>query len=184
MKIRTRIILLITTILLLISSLTLVYALLKSTKNIENIEFTMGEFSVELEGSLINDEFLVPGKELIATPYKLVNNSSINIDILMIIEVRLDGVILAPNTYSNEDGTPKDLILLSESNNQNGNQYLFENIDPEQDISIIESLIFNGFIVKNDYSDNLLEIKIKFLAKQHDYADDLDWTDIGTLDLY
>ena len=64
MKIRTRIILLITTILLLISSLTLVYALLKSTKNIENIEFTMGEFSVELEGSLINDELLALYLEL------------------------------------------------------------------------------------------------------------------------
>lgn len=183
MKIKMKVIALITTILLLISSITLVYALFKSTKNIEDINFKTGDFSVQLQGSLIDDDYLVPGKELIAVPYVLVNNSNISIDILMILEVTLYGNPLDPQIYSNEDGTLKDLIVITESYQQNGNQYLFENIEPNKNINIIESLIFNGYIVKNDYSDNLLEIKIRFLAKQHEYADELEWEDIGTLDL-
>lgn len=183
MKVKMNIIALIATVLLLLSSLTLVYAFFKSTKKIENIEFTTGVFFVELQGSLINDDYLVPGKELVAVPYMLINNSSINIDILMILEVTIDGNPLDLATYSNEDGTPNDLIVITGNYQQNGNQYLFENINPNQNINIIDSLIFNGFIVRNDYSDSLLEIKIRFLAKQHEYADDLDWEDIGTLDL-
>lgn len=176
MKLKSQILILLTTILLLLSSVIFVYAYLESKKEIDDVNFNVGNLSVSLSGSLINDNYFVPGKELIDQHYKLTNTSTIKIDVQLIIEVKLDGLDISQNEYDTND-----LIVISQDFTKAGDNYLILDVDIGEDIEIINSLVLNGYIVRNLYSGKKLEINIKFSAKQKNYA---TWDDIGILKLF
>lgn len=182
MKLKHQLLILIATIILLISSSVFVYGLLKSSKSIDNIKFSVGNLAVELKGAMVDEAYIVPGKELIKESYIMINTSTINIDLQMVIDVMLDGHIIDPNVYKKEDNSFNVLILIDDLYRiEETNRYLLTNIQPGTNINIISSLILNGLIVKNDYTGQQLSISISFSVKQSDHA---EWSDIGILDLF
>lgn len=168
MKLKYKIGLLILTLILIITSSIFVYALLQEQKEYDEINFTLGKIDITLSGELM-EEPLYPGIDLIIKPYVLNNNSTILIDLKVTVELLIDNVLINPLEY---EGT--SLILLNGDLIEN--TYTISNIQSSVDeIIIIESLILDGYQVKNNYSGKTIEIRISFAAKQSEYA---NWNDI------
>lgn len=174
MKLKLRILILISAILLLVSSSIFVYALLKEEKTYDELKFNLGKVNVSITGELA-DDYIYPGKNLILTPYKLSNASTINIDLKVTIEI----VFIDSNNneipITNDEYEETSLIKLNNEQIE-GNTYIINNVDPSiSELIIIDELTLDGTKVKNEYSEMTLRIKISFQAKQSDHA---TWKDL------
>lgn len=167
MKTKLKIIILIVPI-LIISSIVFVYALLQQSKEYEEINFKLGYIDVTLSGSLVSDNYIYPGLNLIDEPYKLINNSTIEIDLKIIIVIKIDNREILPTEYLEDGFIELNGAVI------NGNEYMISNITDEE-IILIESLTLNGFIVRNDYSNLGFEVYINYQVKQSSHA---TWEDV------
>lgn len=181
MKRTYKILLLLFTIVALATSVITTYAYLQARKDLSSISFTYGNIELSIEGSLISDEFIVPHMELIDIPFKLVNNSSITIDLQLVIKLQInDGINWTDLDESEYLGS--ELVLINDTFKQIGtNNYLLENIIPNTSIDLINSLVLDGYTVRNDYANKDFRISIEFLAKQSEHA---TWYNLGILPLF
>lgn len=178
MTIKKRSIILISSILLLIVSISFVYAAFSINETKGDIKFKLGKIDYTLNGSFINDSLIVPGQNLVNEEFKLVNNSNIDTQIRFKISLQL----------FNGDNTYIDLLssleyLESFNLNQrfkliDGYYYYYNNDletneeyevvikSNEPNIILFNELILDGRLVKNDYSNNKVKLVVNFEAKQ------------------
>lgn len=171
MKLKFKIMMFITTLILIIASSVFVYALLSEQKEIDEITFNLGKIDITLNGSLMEGP-IYPGINIVEEEYLLTNNSSIEIDLRVTIEILVDGRNIAEDEYLEEE-------LINLNGEVTSNTYTISNILPSTtNISIINSITLNGYKVKSDYSGKKVEIKISFAVKQtkHVEWDEIEWT--------
>jgi hypothetical protein len=158
-------------------------------------EISVGDITYVLDGAFIADDTLVvPGQELISTPYTLDNNSSIDSQIRMKISYLgyvWDGVNVVPEELvyvSSEDDflfvtvgvgwvvtgdywyfTDDPLIL--------GPDYV---LPPETGLfTLLSSVYLNGETTNIDFADETFWVRITVEVKQ---ADNVTWSELVNID--
>lgn len=178
-------ILIMSTIMLLMTII-FVYALFIDIKNTPKITYKSGKVVYTLEGSTV-EGLIVPGQNLISTPYKLTNNSTVDSQLRIKLIITLDGEELA---YT--DNRIDTDVLLEPTFTLVGDYYYYGGEDGKllstntTPIPIISQLILDGNFVKNnygnnnpdneDYSNKIINIMFVFQAKQ---ADHVTWQTLG-----
>ncbi|HEY8445131.1 MAG TPA: hypothetical protein VIK94_03260 [Bacilli bacterium] len=148
-------------------------AWLTDTKTTEEISFTLGKVEYTWYGEVTSSP-VVPGENIITTPYQLQNLSSIP------TELRLK---LFFDSSSNDVSHLFDQITLSNHwvLNDDGYYYFQNVITPEnQEIRVLENLVLDGKVVNNDYSGSEISIRVLFEAKQAEYV---SWEQLGTANI-
>ncbi|NLB85333.1 MAG: hypothetical protein GX794_04370 [Acholeplasmataceae bacterium] len=174
MKVKTQIIFIITSILITLSALTLVFALLLHKIEKEEIIYELGNIKLVVTGSL-KENYLYPGGNMVETDYLITNQSTIDLDLRIKLIFYLDEVEIDITSLIEEDGFDFDetSFLL----NADGYYYYHETLTPDdEEITLFTNLTFDGYIVKNEYNDQVLKIKLVVQAKQNRHV---DWTDLG-----
>ncbi|HHU55147.1 MAG TPA: hypothetical protein GXZ48_00455 [Acholeplasmataceae bacterium] len=152
-------------------------AWLYDTKNTEQVSFTLGKVQYTLEGSL-SDDFVVPGENIVSSPYKLSNLSTIT------TQLRIKVIIISDS----QDGSNLvESISLSENwALENDGYYYYQDdensiIFPDNNsIVVLESLVLDGNVVNNNYSGKSVGLKLVFEAKQADYV---TWEELGNINI-
>ncbi len=177
---------LIVSLITLLITIIFVYALYVDTKTTPKITLKSGKVVYNLEGSTVEGE-IVPGQNLISTPYTLTNNSTVDSQLRIKLIITLNEVELS---YT-DDRIDTD-ILLEPTFTLVGGYYYYGGVDGilsssnTTPITIISSLILDGNFVKNNYGNNnpeninysnkTVNIKFIFQAKQ---ADRVTWQTLG-----
>lgn len=190
MKLNRKFILLMSTILLLVSSFVFTYALFKSSKDYDDITFKVGDISLELKGKIIDgygeEGYIVPGQDLIEVPFVIINNSTVNLFIKIIIEVKIYDEVLNDYRIIKKDEYVEDSIVIIANDNLVINEdgsYEITDLTPKTSIDLINSLTLNGLVVKNQYSNRNVKINLRFLARQKDHIDSSDLENMGEFNL-
>jgi hypothetical protein len=158
-------------------------------------EIGVGDITYSLTGAFIADDTLiVPGQELIQTPFVLDNNSSVDSQIRMKITYLgyvWNGVEVVPEEQvyvSSEDdflfvtvGTgfevTGDYWYFSDDPLIEGPDYV---IDPETGIfTLLTSVFLNGATTNIDFADEVIWIRITVEVKQ---ADNVTWSELVDID--
>lgn len=179
MKNKGRITLLISSIAILIFGVFLVYALLIDKKEIINpIRYEMGVLDFEVSGGLMYND-IYPGVNLVTEDYVITNNSTVNVNLRIILKFYLDDLVneVDINDYAEvfdfNSETP-NLFSLS------GEYYYYINNDgillPGQNIILFTNLILDGYKVTNPFQGTDFKIKLVIQAKQTDHV---EWIDLG-----
>ncbi len=167
---------LIMSIIMLLMTIIFVYALFIDTKNTPSITYKSGKVVYNLEGNAV-EGLVVPGQNLISTPYKLTNNSTVDSQLRIKLTITLNGEVLAyDDTRILTDITLGPTFTLVDDYYYYGGvegKLLSTNTTP---ITIMSSLILDGNYVKNSYASKTVNIKFIFEAKQ---ADHVSWQTLG-----
>lgn len=171
MKLRFRLILLSLSILMLISSVVLLYALLVDTKTKGPLVYNFGNVNLALTGD-IKDNYIYPGENLVTETYVLTNTSTIDINLRIILEFYLDDMI-----------TPVDITAYTEifdfnvpeiwTLNEDGYYYYTPNggiLSATGPITLFTNLTLNGTKVKNQFKDKNFKIKLTIQVKQNEFV--------------
>lgn len=180
---------LIVSIIALLVTIIFVYALYIDTKTTPKITYKSGKVVYNLEGSTVEGK-VVPGQNLINTPYTLTNNSTVDSQLRIKLLITLDDEVLSYNDERIEtDVLLEPTFILVEGYYYYGGVdgiLLSTNTTP---ITIISQLILDGNFVKNnygnnpedkDYSNKNINIKFIFEAKQ---ANHVTWQILGEEDI-
>ena len=179
MKNKGRITLLILSIVMLMFGILLVYALLIDKKEIiDPIRYQMGELDFDVSGGLMYND-IYPGVNLVTEDYVITNNSTVNVNLRIIMKFYLDDLVneVDINDYTEVfDFNTETPILFDLSDDY----YLYIKNDgillPGQNITLFTTLILDGYQVTNPFQGTDFKIKLVIQAKQ---ADHVEWTDLG-----
>lgn len=156
--------------------------------------FTVGKVEYKFTGAFNNDSNpIVPGAELVDTPFGLTNSSTVSSEIRVTIKVEskkydeveykeenpvyifpianLDDLFAANWNYNYNDG-----YWYYEYGSPNPNSVLPPNTHPT---TLLTSLKLDGSYIGNSYQNALIKITFTFQAKQADYV---TWEDLGSVD--
>jgi hypothetical protein len=186
-----------TVILILISLffVGLTYAWFAKTVVVPRGEISLGDITYVLDGAFIADDTLVvPGQELISTPYTLDNNSSIDSQIRMKISYLgyvWDGVNVVPEELvyvSSED----DFLFVTVGAGWvvTGDYWYFTDdplilgpdyvLPPETGLfTLLSSVYLNGETTNIDFADETFWIRISVEVKQ---SDNVTWSELVNID--
>ncbi|MGI6360364.1 MAG: hypothetical protein ACOX02_04940 [Acholeplasmatales bacterium] len=173
---KKQITILIMSTIMLLMTIIFVYALFIDIKKTPKITYKSGKVVYTLEGSTV-EGLVVPGQNLISTPYKLTNNSTIDSQLRIKLVITLDSEVLAYNDerISTDISLESTFTLVGDYYYYGGEdgKLLSTNTTP---IIIISELILDGDNVKNNYANKDINIKFIFEAKQ---ADHVTWQTLG-----
>lgn len=158
----------------------LIVAWLTDTAQTGPTEFQLGDVEFTWDGA-VSQDLVVPGENIVATDYTLVNASTIRTELRFKIEIYSE--------YLGDDGS--DYVILTIDGGWDlendgfyyyrGNGTVFEEdkykILPEtKTITVITGIELDGSKVGNDFSSSSFTITLVFEAKQSDYV---DWDTLG-----
>lgn len=172
-------------ILIVTATSALISAWLFDEKQTSHSIFTLGEVSYSLTGELVDNLLIVPGLELIETPYVLTNNSTISTEIrvyLLVHSQLLNGNV---NNYLEIDmdaGWQQDLdgywyYRGNDTVNEDGKHKVLPSTST---INFLNSLKLDGYQVKNPFAHDIITITIVFQMKQANFV---TWQTLGSLDI-
>lgn len=175
-----RLILLIISIFMIVASLGVVLAFLIDTKEKEEpIRYEFGNISLSVTGDLMED-YIYPGKNLVTEDFVLTNSSTIDIHVRVLFKFYLEDMVneIDPDVYFEEfdfNSEPSDEVW----DLDDGYYYYIENegiLLPSETILLFTTLVLDGWVVKNQYSNETFKIKLVIQAKQTSHA---TWEDLG-----
>ena len=158
----------------------LIVAWLTDTAQTGPTEFQLGDVEFTWDGA-VSQDLVVPGENIVATDYTLVNASTIRTELRFKIEIYSE--------YLGGDGS--DYVILTIDDGwvletdgfyyYRGSDTVFEEgkykILPETEtITVITGIELDGSKVGNDFSSSSFTITLVFEAKQSDYV---DWDTLG-----
>lgn len=160
----------------------LIVAWLTDTAQTGPTEFQLGDVEFTWAGA-VSQDLVVPGENIVATHYTLVNKSTIRTELRFKIEIYSE--------YLGDDGS--DYVILTIDDGwflerdgfyyYRGSDTVFEEeegkykILPETEtITVITGIELDGSKVGNDFSSSSFTITLVFEAKQSDYV---DWDTLG-----
>ncbi|MFA5692196.1 MAG: hypothetical protein WC907_01155 [Acholeplasmataceae bacterium] len=158
-----------------------IIAWLTDTDTTNSKTFTVGEVSYVWTEGTLEDDFIVPGQEIIETSYKLKNTSNVSSELRVKITI----------TYGDPEVDAIDLFdnfALANDWDKDGDYYYYkpngnEKIEPEEtptDFDVLDSLILDGSKVGNDFRNVEFTITLKFEAKQAEFV---TWEQLGTANI-
>lgn len=168
MKIKMRFLLVGLIILMIAASSFFVYALLIDTKTKGPVTFSLGKLEYELLGD-IKSGYIVPGENIVSTPYKITNKSTIETEIRVSVTFKLDGLVFNDfenvlNIFDEEDWTI------------DGDYYQYKHsLSSNQEIILFSELILDGFSVKSGFSGKKFNVIVTLQAKQKNH---MEWSNI------
>lgn len=182
-------------LLLIVTTLVVsIAAWLTDTGTTGDTTFTVGDVSYTLSGGFKETSPIVPGHELVTTEFALTNSSTVDSELRVKVDVtRKQGsnepaeITDFSSIFSTEGIKPGAHFSLAEGWTLNaGDNYWYYSIAEssviapnDQVISLLQTLMFDGYKVGNEYANDVFNFKLTFQAKQADY---IDWSDLGTVD--
>lgn len=181
---KTIIILFLSLIILVALTTATIAAWLTDSKTTPDITFTVGEVKYTWSGSTVSSP-VVPGQELISTPYTLTNDSNVATELRVKVEV----------TSSTLSGNAQHLCNLGMKSGwvleatdglwyYRGTDTVFEETSQKykipttvSTITVVESLKLDGSKVGNTHKNDTITVMFTFEAKQNDYV---TWDQLGT----
>ena len=152
-------------------------AWLQDTQTTEEVSFTLGKVEYSWAGDL-NDGPVVPGQNIIDSPFTLSNFSTIDSELRVKLSCDLQNINTC-NLFS-EIGLGDNWVLKDDGyfyylNNEN------TKIAPDNKIiTVLESLVLDGNVVNNSYADMHIGLSLHFEAKQADYV---TWEELGNTNI-
>lgn len=158
----------------------LIVAWLTDTAQTGPTEFKLGHVKFTWDGA-VRQDLVVPGENIVATDYTLVNASTIRTELRFKIEIYSE--------YLDDDGS--DYVILTIDDGwvlETDGFYYYRGSDtvveegkykirPETEtITVITGIELDGSKVGNDFSSSSFTITLVFEAKQSDYV---DWNTLG-----
>lgn len=182
---KSRILMLLGSLALIVSLSFLAYAHLKAENEIDDLIYEVGNFKVKLEGSIV-DTYLIPGVNLVETPFILTNEGNIPIDLRVKITYKLNGIPFNDFAVAPSD-LEDDPNLIANDFNINNNftvdpnlidYYLLDSsLAAGQTVNLLSILILDGYKVQSAQSGQNFEVIVTIHAKQVEHV---TWTDLGT----
>lgn len=157
-----------------------IFAWLTDTKATSPTNFTVGDVSYNWTAGAFKTTNVVPGENVVVTPFNLTNTSNVNSELRIKIEIK---------DASDVDATSLVVYTL-------GTGWVLDNLDgyyyyrvgtpvgttypiiPTTNIDVLSGLSLNGALVGNDYVGEVFTVSIVFQAKQAEYV---VWADLGTI---
>lgn len=187
---KQRIIILIILILALVAATSaLITAWLTDTKQTGPTTFTVGDIEFEWGGAITTSQPIVPGQELIASSYQLVNSSTVtsHMRVSVTITASLGETPLAnPESYFVSTALASGWVY----NTSDGMWYYATIVDEvltpttipiptaqTDPIPVLTTLKLDGTKAGNDISNYVFTITFVFQAKQKDHV---AWADLGS----
>ncbi len=158
----------------------LISAWLTDTKSTPSTTFTVGDVEFEWSGSTITtDSIIVPGDNLIAETFSLLNSSNID------TEIRVEIITTYTLEGSQEAIAANDLfepITLEAGWTRNGNLWTYDStiLPTTTSVEVISTLMLNGSLVGNSYTGAEFKVIFKFEAKQ---KANVTWEELGTAEI-
>lgn len=158
----------------------LIVAWLTDTAQTGPTEFQLGDVEFTWDGA-VSQDLVVPGENIVATDYTLVNASTIRTELRFKIEIYSEYL----------DGDGSDYVILTIDDGwvlETDGFYYYRGSDtvveegkykilPETEtITVITGIELDGSKVGNDFSSSSFTITLVFEAKQSDYV---DWDTLG-----
>ena len=158
----------------------LIVAWLTDTAQTGPTKFQLGDVEFTWDGE-VRQDLVVPGENIVATDYTLVNKSTIRTELRFKIEIYSE--------YLDDDGS--DYVILTIDDGwvlEDDGFYYYRGSDtvveedkykilPETEtITVITGIELDGSKVGNDFSSSSFTITLVFEAKQSDYV---DWDTLG-----
>jgi hypothetical protein len=158
----------------------LIVAWLTDTAQTGPTKFQLGHVEFTWDGE-VSQDLVVPGENIVATDYTLVNKSTIRTELRFKIEIYSE--------YLDDDGS--DYVILTIDDGwvlETDGFYYYRGSDtvvdedkykilPETEtITVITGIELDGSKVGNDFSSSSFTITLVFEAKQSDYV---DWDTLG-----
>lgn len=154
-----------------------IYAALTDTKEKGPVEFEMGNLSYSVTGN-IEANYLYPGKNIVTTSYKITNSSTIDTEIRISLRFYFGGSYITPvelADYVEEEGFDFNLTDFTLTD---GFYYYDGIVTPDiTEITLFTKIIFDGWIVRNEYESTDFKVELTFHAKQ---KDNVSWTSLGS----
>lgn len=187
-SLKSKILLLILFIFLLVSAGTAVFAYFNNIARTDSVVFSSGKVRFVWQGSFLEHDLVVPSLELVdqEAPLQLQNDSTIptelrlrivgvssligDQDIEYLFDVVLDDGWVLEGSYYYYQGDETDSI-------SEPGKFIIP-VDQGSIIPVISSLQVDGYNVKNEHSGETISILLYFQAKQSQHV---DWTTLGSL---
>lgn len=180
MEKRKVIYLVLSSLLLLTASIAVVFAWLRDLEYTNTITLKSGKVEYQMVGSLASG-LVVPGQELIETPYQLTNKSTVDSQLRIKIEVIIVDDLTSNILYNGDPDDARVIInigLGTDFIKETDGFYYFDGMDDgillssnTTPIAIISSVVLNGDYIHNNYAHDRVYINIVIQAKQLGY----DW---------
>ncbi|MGI6781487.1 MAG: hypothetical protein ACOX56_01420 [Acholeplasmataceae bacterium] len=182
---KTRIIVIfISFIALIAASVAVVFAWLVDIKTTDSITLKSGKVEYQFSGSTVTG-FVVPGQNLVANQYQLVNNSTVDSQLRIKLSVFLDGEEIIYDGAEIDERVDIAFGLGADFVKGTGLDkfYYYGGVDGTvlstntTPIVIVSSIILDGQYVRNTYSGKIIQILITIQAKQKDFV---TWETLAT----
>lgn len=165
---------LIAVISLIVISLTafVAYSFLIDTDEKGSLTYELGELKYSVSGSL-KANYLYPGTNIVSTDYKLKDHSNIATEVRIKIIFYLDDIEIDINDYIVEDSF--DFNINSDWQLGLDNYYYY--LGTAKEVTLFTQLILDGHVIKSNYANSKLTVKIEINAKQKDHV---DWLELAS----
>lgn len=164
---------------------TTIYAYYFDRKETGSVDLTLGEVSFVWSGSLVTD-FVMPGQELVATPFALTNQSTVETELRFsaTASTSLLGTVDLEDIFTVYDFST-DWILETDG------YYYYRGLDTDStskpgkykiptnvlNITVLTSLQLDGYVIRNEHVGATVSITLTFQAKQGPF---IDWATLGS----
>lgn len=156
-----------------------ILAWLTDTKTTTDVTFKVGEVKYIWQQGATKQTPVVPGENVITTPFGLSNESTVKSELRMVISIK----------DSNNVDVSDEVILTLSTGWILDNGYYYYRVGEAQDgkypilvettnISVLTGMALNGAVVGNDHVNKVYTVSISFQAKQADYV---TWENLGSI---
>lgn len=156
-----------------------ILAWLTDTQTTPAQTFTVGEVSYTWTSGSFALSPVVPGQNIIATPYNLINTSNVDSELRMDITITYGAAMDATNlviyTLDNNWELEGDGFFYYRAGTEVDGKYP---IAPFTNIDVITGLSLDGSLVGNDFSNVEFTVTMTFYAKQSDFV---TWAQLGSI---
>lgn len=167
---KTKIAFIIATLALIISMSFFVYALLTVTEETPDLNYQVGEFKIGVTGEF-HQGLIVPGVNIVKTPFIITNNSTIDIEIRVKLTIKLHDEDFS--SFEDINGNPGFDLSLSNLNEVDGFYYIN---NPQSEITLFTKMILDGKEVQSAKSGQNFKVSLIIHAKQEKHA---GWVELG-----
>ena len=170
-------------VLIFVLSVTVTYAWISYSEDIDGGPITAGDIDYNYVGGFIDDtEVIFPNKELLGTAVSVNNQSDIDTSLRLTISYTLVEETVSTKVYKAE--AIDDLVVVFDSTFVLDGDYWYYQatdyaINTVGSIDLISSIYYDGFKASNEYSTQNVTLTLTIQVKQ---AENVDWIDLTTID--